>query len=64
MLYGNHDFKALIEEVKQNSPKTEISLCPHYHEALNLMRTRLQNDDFVLIKGAVKEPLKSHSGIP
>ncbi len=57
MLVGNHPFAPLIENVKTHSPQTEISLCPTYQDALNLMRTRVRQEDTVLIKGERKEPL-------
>lgn len=57
LLVGNHPFEPLIEEVKAHSPQTEISLYANYHEAINLMRPRIKQDDVVLIKGEKKEPL-------
>jgi len=57
MLVGNHPFDALIDEVKRNSPQTEISLCANYEEAVKQMRARIKADDVVLIKGEKKEPL-------
>jgi alanine racemase/UDP-N-acetylmuramoyl-tripeptide--D-alanyl-D-alanine ligase len=57
MLVGNHPFDPLIEEVKTGETATEISLCPTYNDALNLMRARLKPNDVVLVKGEKKEPL-------
>jgi alanine racemase/UDP-N-acetylmuramoyl-tripeptide--D-alanyl-D-alanine ligase len=58
MLYGQHDFNPLIEEVNKESDKTEIVICSHYHELLSQMGTKLHPEDVVLIKGAHKEPLE------
>lgn len=58
MLYGNHDFSPVIEEINQASPKTEISLCQTYHEAVNQMKKKIHHDDVVVIKGPAKEPLE------
>lgn len=57
ILYDNHDFAPLIEEVSENSLTTEIVLCSSYQEALIQMRSRIKHDDIVLIKGAKKESL-------
>jgi alanine racemase/UDP-N-acetylmuramoyl-tripeptide--D-alanyl-D-alanine ligase len=57
VLTGNHSFGSLIEEVKTHAPETEISLCPSYQDAINLLRVRARQDDVVLIKGEKKESL-------
>lgn len=57
VLYGNHHFDPLINEVKKLSPSTEISLCNSYQGALDIVKTRSKSDDMVLIKGENKQPL-------
>lgn len=54
LLVGNHNFAPLIQEVSTRSPQTDISVCPSYNEAINLMRARIKHDDIVLIKGEKK----------
>jgi len=46
----------LISEVARGS-KAEILTCLNYAEALKLMASRPENEDFVLIKGANKESI-------
>lgn len=57
LLVGSHPFDPLMEEVKTHSPKTEISLCATYQEAILQLRARIKQDDMVLIKGERKESL-------
>ncbi len=57
MLVGDHPFASLVDEVRTHAPNAEISLCPTYQDAINLMRARIKGDDNVLIKGEKKEPL-------
>lgn len=58
-LHGNHQFDALIAEVKKNSPRTPIHRHSTYQEALDAFKERMEQDDLVLIKGAKKEPFEA-----
>lgn len=55
ILYGQSDFSALIEEVK-NQSHIPISVCTDYPSTLNLLEKEITPKDIVLIKGPVKEP--------
>ncbi len=59
ILFGSHDFLPLVEEISRYSPQTEITLCSNYTEAVHQMRSRIQQNDVVLIKGDRKEPLEN-----
>lgn len=61
VLFGPHSFQSLIDEVKTQAPKTEISQCLTYKDALNLLRARIKQDDVVLIKGDNKLPIDALS---
>lgn len=56
MLFGNHSFDSLIQEVKAKKPNLEITHSPTYKETLNLLRARIKQEDIVLIKGDKKQP--------
>lgn len=57
VLVGPHSDANLISELKQASPHTEILPFNDYQTAMNAMRSWIQSEDVVLIKGAQKEPL-------
>lgn len=57
LLIGQHSYDSLISEVKHSSPSTEIIPFNDYQTAIDKMRTWIQSEDIVLIKGAQKEPL-------
>lgn len=55
ILFGKHHFEPLIEEVRKQSPQTEISLHPGIQEAFEQIKSQIRQDDVVLIKGERKE---------
>lgn len=57
LLIGNRSYESLISAVHQGSPNTEIMSYQDYQTAMNAMRSWIQSDDTVLLKGAQKEPL-------
>ena len=57
MLFGDHDFQPLIDEVGTLAPDIEISRCLSYKDTLHLMRARIKQDDVVLIKGECKHSI-------
>lgn len=57
MLVGNHPYAPLMDEIKANSPETEIAAYHTSFEALQAAQTGLRPEDVILIKGAKKEPL-------
>lgn len=59
LLAGSYPFESLIEEIKQHSPNTTVTLCHDYQEAFDTIQPTIDQDDIVLIKGSKKEPLDS-----
>lgn len=58
VLFGNSHFSPLIQEVRKESPLTEISIYKDYAETLEQIRPRVMPHDLILIKGQKKEPLE------
>lgn len=54
VLFGSHDYAPLREELHS---KIEVIHVPHYDDAVRAMRTQLQQNDTVLIKGKHKQPI-------
>lgn len=59
VLYGKHDFKPLVDEVKALSPSIDIVTAGDYESSLEIMKARIKPDDTILIKGANKHSLDS-----
>lgn len=57
LLYGNHPFSSLIDEVSHLSPEAQISVHASCQEALNHLRDTVRQDDVVMIKGEHKQPI-------
>ena len=58
-LVGSHDFQDMIDLIGKQSSAIEIYRYSTYQEALQEMRGRIKQNDFVLIKGERKESLDS-----
>lgn len=58
-LYGQQDFKPLIDSIISEAPSTTIFRVNDYEEALQLIKPQLRREDTVLIKGAKKEPFET-----
>ena len=54
VLFGNKPFEPLVQEVKNASNKTQITICQDYEEALSYLRLGLHPHDMVLLKGEKK----------
>lgn len=57
LLFGQHNFQPLIDEIHNIAPEIEISQCASYKDALHLIRARIKQDDVVLIKGESKQAI-------
>lgn len=57
ILYGNHPFESLSDEISKHSPKTTVSHSSNYQEALDSLKNELVKDDVVMIKGENKQPI-------
>lgn len=58
-LVGPHDFQQMIDVINRQAAPIEICRYSTYQEALQQMRGRIKQNDFVLIKGERKESLDS-----
>lgn len=59
ILFGEETpFKPLIEEVSRNNAKQKIASFQSYDATLGFLKTHVQHDDVVLIKGPKKESLE------
>lgn len=58
-LVGTQDFQPLTAEIQQQAPHIEICHYNLYQDALQQMRGRIKSNDYVLIKGATKQPFDS-----
>ncbi len=54
VLFGQHRFEPLVEEMQRRISGTEISYCCTYDDAIQYLQTKVQNQDTVLIKGEHK----------
>lgn len=54
VLFGNQPFKALIREVKNSPSSPGITICSNNEEALTYLKTIVDSNDLVLIKGEKK----------
>lgn len=57
LLYGPHDFGALIHSIESLSDRVKIVHCRDYPEALQTMQKHIQPNDIVLVKGEKKQPI-------
>lgn len=57
ILYGNKNFKPLVNELSTLTTAPEITICENYPEALSYLKTVIHPNDLVLIKGESKQSL-------
>ncbi len=57
ILIGDQPYSPLIQEVKKNSPGTEITLHGSLNEAIKKLQIDIHPDDLILLKGEKKESL-------
>lgn len=57
ILYGNHPYGPLLQEVSTLSPSTTTSVHPSHKEALAHLKNLIGKDDVALIKGENKLPI-------
>lgn len=57
ILYGNKNFKPLIETITALPNVPEITVCDDYNEALKYLKSVVHPNNLVLIKGENKQPL-------
>jgi len=59
ILYGNHEYQELIDEVRSQSKNTTISQVSEQTEAFSFLSNKLEANDYVIIKGDKKIPLEN-----
>jgi Alanine racemase len=57
VLYGQHNFQPLVDEIASLAPATVIDRCTNYKDALDMLCDQIQMDDVVLIKGDSKHSI-------
>lgn len=57
ILFGQHSYQALIDEMNKKSRQTMISVFPDQNEAFDFLSERVQPSDYIVLKGMRKIPL-------